>query len=178
MLLRTSEDSCGSGRDSEEPQKRSYRQNVIRELVTSERDYVQHLETLQQFKNEIEQTGVIAGDAVHDVFLNLNALLDFQRRFLIRIEQQNSLDEASQNWGRLFYQYQDGFRVYEPFIGNQTKCNQTVSKEWDKLQAATFSPAVQGMVMTQAVLNSFLMKPFQRLTKYPLLLEVCFQPSF
>lgn len=154
------------------PQTLTYRQNVVKEIVMTERDYVQQLETLQQFKNEIEEIGAIAGDAVHDIFLNLNALLDFQRRFLIRIEQQNSLPESEQNWGYLFTQYKEAFRVYEPFIANQTRCNDAIVKEWDKLKAAALSPAVNGLLNTQHILAAFLLKPFTRLTKYPLLLSV------
>ena len=159
--------------DNEAPQGLgSFRQNLIREIVTTERDYVQHLEDLQQFKKDLEECGAIAGDALHDIFLNLNALLDFQRRFLIRIEQQNHLPESQQNWGQLFIQYKDSFRVYEPFIANQVRCNHAVVREWDKIKAAPISSNVRGMVEAQSVLLSFLVKPFQRLSKYPLLLEV------
>jgi cell division control protein 24 len=77
-----------------------------------------------------------------------------------------------QNWGHLFVQYQDHFKVYEPFIANQQRCNDVVSREWDKIRAAPLSPAFQGMVETQSVLGAFLLKPFQRLTKYPMLLNV------
>lgn len=154
-----------------------HRHFVIDEIVRTERDYVQHLEILQDFKNEVEESGAIAGDAVHDIFLNLNALLDFQRRFLIRIEQQNSLPEDQQNWGQLFIQYKESFRVYEPFIANQIRCNNAVTKEWDKLKAAPLSEDLRGMVEIQSILTGFLMKPFQRLSKYPMLLDVCFQRS-
>ncbi|KAI4163177.1 MAG: hypothetical protein LQ342_003305 [Letrouitia transgressa] len=153
------------------PQKLTHRQNIVKEIVTTERTYVQHLEILQQFKNEIEEAGAIPGDAIHDIFLNLNALLDFQRRFLIRIEQQNSLPEAQQNWGQLFIQYKDSFRVYEPFIANQTRCNDTISREWGKLKEAHLSQSMKDIVTTQATLLGFLMKPFQRLSRYPMLLE-------
>lgn len=170
LLLHT-EHKPANGDNGQKPQNFTYRQNVINEIVVTERDYVQHLETLQQFKNEIEESGAIAGDAVHDIFLNLNALLDFQRRFLIRIEQQNSLPESQQNWGQLFIQYQESFRVYEPFIANQTRCNEAVMKEWDKLKAAPLSPALNGLLNTQHILNGFLLKPFQRLSKYPMLLR-------
>ena len=158
--------------DDRKPLNLTYRQNVVNEIVVTERDYVQHLETLQQFKNEIEENGAIAGDAVHDIFLNLNALLDFQRRFLIRIEQQNTLPESQQNWGQLFIQYKESFRVYEPFIANQTRCNETVMREWDKLKAAPLSSALNGLLNTQHILAGFLLKPFQRLSKYPMLLKV------
>ena len=150
----------------------THREMIIEELVKTERDYVQHLEMLQAFQNVIQESGAIPGDAVHDIFLNLNSLLDFQRRFLIRIEQQNSLSEIDQNWGKLFSHYRDGFKVYEPFLANQTRCNNAVIKEWKKLRAATLSSDLVGMVETPAVLLGFLVKPFQRLSKYPLLLKV------
>lgn len=150
----------------------THRQRIVEEFVKTERDYVNHLETLQQFKNQVEESGAIPGDTAHDIFLNLNALLDFQRRFLIRIEQQNSLSEAQQDWGKLIHHYKESFRVYEPFIANQSRCQQAVERQWDKLKKAPLSPDLKDLVETPATLSGFLLKPFQRLTKYPLLLEV------
>lgn len=158
--------------DPKEAPPLTYRQNVVKEIVTSERDYIHHLETLQNFKKELEEWGAVPGDVLHDIFLNLNALLDFQRRFLIRIEQQNSLPESQQNWGQLFIQYKDSFRVYEPFIANQIRCNNAVMREWDKIKSTPLSPQLRGIAEVPSVLMGFLLKPFQRLSKYPLLLEV------
>ncbi len=171
LLLHTEKKSAHSD-DDQKPHNRTYRQNVVNELVTTERNYVQHLETLQQFRNEIEESGAIVGDAVHHIFLNLNALLDFQRRFLIRIEQQNSLPEDQQNWGELFLNHKESFRVYEPFIANQIRCNAVLMKEWDKMKTAPLSPAVIGLLNTPHILAGFLLKPFQRISKYPMLLMV------
>lgn len=151
--------------------KRTQRQHIISELVQSERTYVQHLELLQAFKHLVEEKGVIPGDAVHDIFLNLNALLDFQRRFLIRVEQTNALPEEEQNWGKLFLLYCEAFKVYEPYIANQRKCEKTVIAEFPKLREAGGSSEMRQMVESPTALHSFLMKPFQRLTKYPLLLD-------
>ena len=150
----------------------SRRQHVIEELVKTERDYVHHIEMLQHFQNCVQTSGTVPGDVVHDIFLNLNSLLDFQRRFLIRIEQQNSLPESEQNWGKLFSHYKDSFRVYEPFLANQHRCSATVLKNWKDISIATISHEVQGMLETPAILLGFLIKPFQRLAKYPLLLTV------
>lgn len=157
--------------------KPTHVQHVVQEIVESERTYVQHLEVLQQAKNELNAGGVVPGDSIHDIFLNLNALLDFQRRFLIRIEQQNSLPESQQNWGQLFIQYKDSFRVYEPFIANQTKCNDTVTREWDKINATPHSSNLNSLFENQAIFHGFCVKPFQRLSKYPLLLGVSSSPS-
>lgn len=151
--------------------KRTQRQHIIAELVKSERTYVQHLELLQMFKHLVEEKGVIPGDAVHDIFLNLNALLDFQRRFLIRVEQTNALPEDDQNWGKLFLLYCDAFKVYEPYIANQKKCERTVIADFARLKEAGGNNDMRQMIESPTALHSFLMKPFQRLTKYPLLLD-------
>jgi cell division control protein 24 len=150
--------------------KRTQRQHIVSELVTTERTYVQHLELLQSFKHLVEEKGIIPGDAVHDIFLNLNSLLDFQRRFLIRVEQTNALPEEEQNWGKLFVLYNDAFKVYEPYIANQRRCEKVVVAEFNKLKEAGGSNDMRQMVESPTSLYGFLMKPFQRLSKYPLLL--------
>ena len=172
MGLLTSTQAAVGAVDPSAPPKRNHQENVIEELVTTERDYVRHLEALQQFKSHVIQSGMFSGDVIHDIFLNLNALLDHQRRFLIRVEQQKALDAALQNWGNLFFISRDSFAVYEPFIANQIKCNETVIREWEKLRTVLVSPECQGMVSAHTVLTGFLLKPFQRLSKYPLLLDV------
>ncbi|KAL8962830.1 MAG: hypothetical protein Q9183_005092, partial [Haloplaca sp. 2 TL-2023] len=149
----------------------TYTQQVVSEIVTTERTYVKHLQDLQTVKNELIAGGNVPGDAIHDIFLNLNALLDFQRRFLIRIEQQNSLPESQQNWGQLFIQYKDSFRVYEPFIANHNRCNETVTREWDKIRITPHSKEVDDLFQSQAQFHGFCVKPFQRLSKYPMLLN-------
>lgn len=173
-LLLQRRNTVNVNRDPGIPQSMTHRQKIVEEFVKTERDYVQHLETLQQFKDELDARGAIAGDAAHDIFLNLNALLDFQRRFLIRIEQQNSLAEIQQDWGKLLHYYRESFRVYEPFIANQQRCRETVERHWDKLSTTPIRADLKDLVDTPATLLGFLLKPFQRLTKYPLLLRVCF----
>lgn len=166
------EDQASDSASTTSTIKRTQREHIIDELVKTERTYVQHLELLQQFKSLVEEKGVITGDNVHDIFLNLNALLDFQRRFLIRVEQTNQQPPEEQNWGNLFVLYKDAFKVYETFIANQKKCEETAMREFDKLKETGGSPEMQQMVQSATTLTAFLLKPFQRLTKYPLLLEV------
>ncbi|KAF2478540.1 Pleckstrin homology domain-containing protein [Neohortaea acidophila] len=158
---------------AEKGMKRTQRQHIVSELVSTERTYVQHLELLQAFKHLVEEKGLVPGDAVHDIFLNLNALLDFQRRFLIRVEQTNHLAEEEQNWGKLFVLYCEAFKVYEPYIANQRKCERTVVANFDKLALTTMHASIEMRQLVESPTNlyGFLMKPFQRLSKYPLLLD-------
>lgn len=149
-------------------EKMSYREHVVRELVDTERKYVQDLENLHDLKKIIEEKGVIPGDVVHDIFLNINAILDFQRRFLIKIETTNSKPAAEQKWGASFKDYEDAFGIYQPFIANQRKAADIAKREFDKI-----SQADHPVVVDFNTLDGFLLKPMQRLVKYPMLLKVC-----
>lgn len=151
--------------------KMTKRQYILRELVETERQYVHHLQNLQALKKELEEIGSLKGDAIHNMFLNLNNILDFAQRFLIRVEQQNELPESQQNWGAMFVRYKDPFRQYEPFIANQKRCEATLQAEWTRMVETSKSPLAKQMLANPTILNGFLLKPFQRLTKYPLLLK-------
>ncbi|KAL7624102.1 Guanine nucleotide exchange factor for Cdc42p [Parahypoxylon ruwenzoriense] len=144
----------------------TYRDHIIQELVDTERKYVQDLENLHDFKKTLEQKGVIPGDIIHQIFLNINAILDFQRRFLIRVETTNSMPQGAQRWGAPFVNYEDGFEIYQPFIANQRKAGQIASQVFDKIQLAEHPVSFDFNT-----LDSFLLKPMQRLVKYPLLLK-------
>lgn len=148
--------------------KMSYRDHIVRELVDTERKYVQDLENLYDLKKTLDQRGVVPGDVVHQIFLNINAILDFQRRFLIRVETTNSMPPHRQEWGAPFVAYEDAFSIYQPFIANQRKAAQIAAQIFDKIQLADHPVAVDFNT-----LDGFLLKPMQRLVKYPLLLKVC-----
>lgn len=145
----------------------SYKDYVIRELVDTERKYVQDLENLYDLKDTLDQTGAITGDIIHDIFLNISFILDFQRRFLIRIETTNSLAPANQRWGSPFAFFEDSFDIYLPFIANQRKAAQLATEVFDKIQTINHPVAIDSNT-----LDGFLLKPMQRLVKYPLLLKV------
>lgn len=153
------------------PKSMTRRQYILRELVETERQYVHHLQNLQALKKELEEVGQLKGDSIHNIFLNLNNILDFAQRFLIRVEQQNELADSQQNWGAMFIHYKDPFRQYEPFIANQRRCETTCQLEWDRMVKTTRSDLTRQMLANPSILNGFLLKPFQRLTKYPLLLK-------
>lgn len=154
--------------------KLTKRQHILKELLVTERDYVHHLQNLQALKKELEETGALTGDSSHQIFMNLNDLLDSAQRFLIRMEQHYALPEERQDWGHLFLDNEDVLRRYEPFISNQLQCDEVCLREWDKIKAAPRSTDLQQMVAMPATLNSYFLKPFQRLTKYPLMLGVSF----
>lgn len=174
QLKRPSEVAAPSGVQA--TVKLTKREHILKELLETERDYVHHLQNLQALKKELEETGALTGDASHQIFLNLNNLLDFAQRFLIRMEQHYALPEDMQNWGNLFSSHEEAFRQYEPFIANQMRCDEACLKEWDKIRSAPRHLDLQQMVAQPKTLNGFFVKPFQRLTRYPLMLSVSDNP--
>lgn len=147
------------------------RQHILKELVDTERQYVHHLNNLQELKKDLEQAGALTGDSIHAIFLNLTNLVDFAQRFGIRVEQHSELADEQQNWGALFIKYKEAFSQYIPFIANTIRCEETCQREWDKMRQAISTPLMEQMLANPQTLNVFLIKPFQRLTKYPLFLK-------
>lgn len=144
----------------------TYRDHIVKELVDTERKYVQDLENLHDLKKRLDQKGDVPGDIVHQIFLNINAILDFQRRFLIRVETTNSMAKDDQRWGAPFCFYEGAFDIYLPFIANQRKAAQIANQVFDKIQVSEHPVAADFNT-----LDGFLLKPMQRLVKYPLLLK-------
>ncbi|KAI8638045.1 hypothetical protein BD408DRAFT_35382 [Parasitella parasitica] len=141
------------------------RDNVVFELLSTERKYVQDLESLQNYMREVSTQDILSQDTMHFLFGNLNALVDFQRRFLVQIEYQAAHPSGEQRFGLLFEKFEEAFSVYEPFCANFQIAQDLVVQESPKLQklANIMSPTYE--------LPSMLIKPIQRVCKYPLLLQ-------
>lgn len=136
---------------------------IVKELVDTERKYVQDLEILQEYMRCLEREEIVSKDLIHNLFLNLNQLVDFQRRFLIRVETQNDLPPEQQDWGNLFVQYEKSFTVYEPYASNFNGAQHLAQEAREQLAKMPHPVFDQ--------LTAFLIKPVQRVTKYPLLLR-------
>ncbi|CAO3595668.1 unnamed protein product [Absidia cylindrospora] len=154
----TSRDSCPMATP------KGIRDQVVFELLSTERKYVQDLETLQTYMRELQQQRILSQDTVHYLFGNLNALVDFQRRFLIQLEKVVENEPQEQHFGLLFIQMEGAFSVYEPYCSNFYSAQDLVVQEAPQLQKLNIvNPTHQ--------LTSLLIKPIQRICKYPLLLN-------
>ncbi|KAI0745498.1 hypothetical protein C8Q76DRAFT_32553 [Earliella scabrosa] len=139
------------------------RANIIKELVDTERKYVQDLEVMQKYCDEA--ISCLDRDTLHLLFPGLNKLLNFQRRFLIKVESIAEVPWNEQRWGLLFSDNEEEFAVYEPYCANYTMASEIMLQEEHNLTALNHIINVKGE------LPAFLIKPVQRICKYPLLLE-------
>nr|CRX79227.1 hypothetical protein ls5931a1_00043 [Leucosporidium scottii] len=137
---------------------------VVREILDSERKYVQDLEVLQDYQRQVQANDIITQDQIHHLFLNLNTLADFQRRFLIGVEANASRPPDEQRFGHLFLQMEDHFSVYEPYCANLTAAQDLAIAENAALGK------LSNVLDPVSELAPLLIKPVQRLCKYPLLL--------
>ena len=114
---------------------------------------------------ELQIQKIVSPDTIHYLFGNLNALVDFQRRFLIQLEEIAEKSPEEQRIGHLFIQFEDSFSVYEPYCANYYSAQDLVVQETPRLQklADILNPIYE--------LPSMLIKPVQRICKYPLLLK-------
>ncbi|KAJ6499333.1 hypothetical protein C8R45DRAFT_898338 [Mycena sanguinolenta] len=147
------------------------RNNITKEMVETERKYVQDLETMQKYATALAQSNLIDQDTIHLLFPNLNKLLNFQRKFLIRLEGTAELPWQDQRWGQHFLQAEDEFSVYEPYCGNYSNaCELMLSNEQNLA-------ALNHLINVKTELPAFLIKPIQRVCKYPLLLDSLIKAS-
>ncbi|KAG2228252.1 hypothetical protein INT45_011044, partial [Circinella minor] len=181
----------------------SFRDKVIIELLHTERRYVEYLETTQKYAQELrsKQRNMISLDTLHHIFGNLNALIDFQLRFLMQVEYH--AENPKENFGRVLIELEEAFSVYEPYCANmqhaldlvvqwapQLSTNNSTKGNNDVLSSSTttttsssssslstMTTAGTSITNTNTVvepnyeLPSLLIKPVQRVCKYPLLLQ-------
>ncbi|SCU91134.1 LADA_0F08284g1_1 [Lachancea dasiensis] len=144
---------------------------IVREFVETERKYVCDLEVLNQYRNQLLQCGIISSDELYMLFPNLNDIIDFQRRFLISLEINGQVEPYKQRIGALFMHSKHFFKLYEPWSIGQNAAIDFISSSFDKMQGSDF------VIANKLELQSFLLKPVQRLCKYPLLLKELIQQS-
>lgn len=145
---------------------------IVRELLNTERKYVQDLEVLQSYARALAQHDIIPSDTIHNLFGNLNTLVDVQRRFLICIEENVRRPVDDQHFGHVFRTMENDFAVYEPFCANYAQALDIINAEAPNLvQLKGLSVAEDCYLEPSYELPTFLIKPVQRICKYPLLLE-------
>ncbi|VEU22651.1 DEKNAAC103621 [Brettanomyces naardenensis] len=142
------------------------RSKVVKELIESERKFVYDLETLARYKDDLTRMELISSENINMLFPNLNEIVDFQRRLLVGLECNAVAPGKYQRIGSVFvHAGVQGFQVYEAWSLFQNSAIEFINKE-----AATLKRS-SDLIANPYELQSFLIKPIQRLCKYPLLLR-------
>ncbi|XP_053312709.1 rho guanine nucleotide exchange factor TIAM1 isoform X2 [Spea bombifrons] len=186
-------DPCPTPPESSGPQPATMRQltdadklrKVICELLETERTYVKDLNCLmERYLKPLQKETFLTEDELDVLFGNLTEMVEFQVEFLKTLEDGvrlvpdlEKLEKVEQfkkvlfSLGGSFLYYADRFKLYSAFCASHTKVPKVLVKAKTDLSFKAFLDAQNPRQQHSATLESYLIKPIQRILKYPLLLK-------
>ncbi|KAM6161574.1 rho guanine nucleotide exchange factor TIAM1 isoform 1-T1 [Erethizon dorsatum] len=189
-------DSSPSPPDAAGPQLATMRQlsdadklrKVICELLETERTYVKDLNCLmERYLKPLQQETFLTQDELDVLFGNLTEMVEFQVEFLKTLEDGvrlvpdlEKLEKVDQfkkvlfSLGGSFLYYADRFKLYSAFCASHTKVPKVLVKAKTDTAFKAFLDAQNPRQQHSSTLESYLIKPIQRILKYPLLLKELF----
>ncbi|XP_068454792.1 rho guanine nucleotide exchange factor TIAM2-like [Clinocottus analis] len=158
---------------------------VIQELVDTEKSYVKDLERLfELYLTPLQHETFLSKEEMEALFGSLPEMLDFQRGFLQTLEERiascpdfTHLDSPEQlkhllfSLGGSFLDYADHFKHYSGFCANHAKVQKVLERAKTDGAFKCFLETRNPTNQHSASLESYLIKPVQRVLKYPLLLR-------
>ncbi|XP_073075899.1 rho guanine nucleotide exchange factor TIAM2 isoform X2 [Manis javanica] len=158
---------------------------VIQELLDTEKSYVKDLSCLfELYLEPLQNETFLTQDEMESLFGSLPEMLEFQKVFLETLEDGisassdfNILETPSQfrkllfSLGGSFLYYADHFKLYSGFCANHIKVQKVLERAKTDKAFKAFLDARNPTKQHSSTLESYLIKPVQRVLKYPLLLK-------
>ncbi|KAJ0061548.1 hypothetical protein NL108_005699, partial [Boleophthalmus pectinirostris] len=158
---------------------------VINELVDTEKTYVKDLRFLIDcYLKPLQKDSILTQDELDVLFGNLGEMVDFQVEFLrtledgIRLvpdldclERVEHFKKVLFSLGGSFLYYADRFKIYSAFCASHTKVPKVLAKAKTDPDFKAFLAERNPRQQHSSTLESYLIKPIQRVLKYPLLLR-------
>uniref|UniRef100_A0A8C1GL35 TIAM Rac1 associated GEF 1a n=1 Tax=Cyprinus carpio TaxID=7962 RepID=A0A8C1GL35_CYPCA len=158
---------------------------VISELVDTERTYVKDLNILiERYLNPLQKESFLSQEELDVLFGNLAEMVEFQVEFLKTLEDGtrlvpdlDKLERVDQfkkvlfSLGGSFLYYADRFKIYSAFCASHTKVPKVLTKAKTDPEFKAFLAERNPRQQHSSTLESYLIKPIQRVLKYPLLLR-------
>ncbi|XP_072554855.1 rho guanine nucleotide exchange factor TIAM2 isoform X1 [Paramormyrops kingsleyae] len=158
---------------------------VIQELVDTEKSYVKDLSCLFEiYLKPLQNETFLTQDEMESLFGSLPEMLDFQKVFLQTLEERiasspdfNTLETPVEfkkllfSLGAPFLYYADHFKLYSGFCANHIKVQKVLERAKTDRAFKEFLDARNPTKQHSSTLESYLIKPVQRVLKYPLLLR-------
>nr|XP_020454143.1 T-lymphoma invasion and metastasis-inducing protein 1-like isoform X2 [Monopterus albus]XP_020454144.1 T-lymphoma invasion and metastasis-inducing protein 1-like isoform X2 [Monopterus albus] len=158
---------------------------VINELVETEKTYVNDLGCLIKcYLTPLQKESFLTQDELDVLFGNLREMVEFQVEFLRTLEDGtrlvpdlDKLERVEQfkkvlfSVGGSFLHYADHFKIYSAFCASHTKVPKVLAKAKTDPEFKAFLAERNPRQQHSSTLESYLIKPIQRVLKYPLLLK-------
>nr|CAH7718946.1 unnamed protein product [Callosobruchus chinensis] len=161
--------------------KRSERKEIITEIVETEEKYSRDLQIiLEEFYQPMLVAGLLTPEQLSAIFLNAEELLENSQALAERLRdaveialEQGDDDLLTVNMGKLFLEATPMLHAFETYCIRQGAASlllASLEKEKELLRIFLRVSQMENTMLRRMNLNSFLMVPVQRVTKYPLLL--------
>ncbi|XP_011632311.1 uncharacterized protein LOC105423991 isoform X2 [Pogonomyrmex barbatus] len=161
--------------------KRAERKEIITEIVETEQKYGRDLQIiLEEFHRPMLRAGLLTSEQLSAIFLNVEELLEHNLVLAEKLKDnvefaQESGDEdlLTVDVGKIFLESERMLHAFESYCTRQGGASlllQNLEKEKELLRIFLRVSQMENTVLRRMNLNSFLMVPVQRVTKYPLLL--------
>ncbi|CAL1547658.1 unnamed protein product [Lymnaea stagnalis] len=157
---------------------------AIMELVETERAYVKDLKCLtERYLEPLKEETFLTSGEIQQLFGNIQEIVAFQQRFLHSLEEavESVSDFFTTNdvshfkrvlfsLGGSFLYYANHFKVYSSFCASHSRSQKILNPDANEA-LREFLRARNPKQQHSATLESYLIKPIQRILKYPLLLQ-------
>lgn len=161
--------------------KRVERKEIITEIVETEEKYGRDLQIiLEEFCHPMLVAGLLTQEQLSAIFLNTEDLLENNQTLAERMRdaldialEQGDDDLLTVNIGRIVLDFTQMLHAFESYCVRQAGASlllANLEKEKELLRIFLKVSQMENAVLRRMNLNSFLMVPVQRVTKYPLLL--------
>ncbi|XP_026674403.1 protein still life, isoform SIF type 1 isoform X3 [Ceratina calcarata] len=158
---------------------------VILELIETERTYVKNLNNLlENYLEPLKRETFLSNAEINALFGNIQEIVTFQRQFLQNLDHAiemevdfNNFDHPSQfkgvlfSIGSAFLYYVNHFKLYSSFCASHSKAQKVLHPNEGNQALQEFLQARNPKQQHSSTLESYLIKPIQRILKYPLLLQ-------
>ncbi|XP_043071623.1 protein still life, isoform SIF type 1 isoform X10 [Drosophila grimshawi] len=158
---------------------------VIMELVDTERTYVKHLNNLlEHYLEPMKRETFLSNAEINALFGNIHEIVTFQRQFLQNLEEALELEPEFNKFehcgqfrnvlfaiGSAFLYYVNHFKLYSSFCASHSKAQKVLHPNEGNHALQEFLASRNPKQQHSSTLESYLIKPIQRILKYPLLLQ-------
>ncbi|XP_052738412.1 protein still life, isoform SIF type 1 isoform X9 [Bicyclus anynana] len=158
---------------------------VLMELVDTERAYVKHLNNLlENYLEPLKRETFLSNAEINALFGNIQEIVTFQRQFLQNLEEalesepnfnhfefSNQFKNVLFAVGNAFLYYVNHFKLYSSFCASHSKAQKVLHPNEGNQALQEFLAARNPKQQHSSTLESYLIKPIQRILKYPLLLQ-------